>query len=51
MKGLKSFAKNLEKDTTIVFKNVEIHGSHHQRSEQTNTSLAQNRPISCRKSC
>lgn len=50
MKGLKSFAKNLEKDTTIVFKNVEIHGfASPDGSEQTNTSLAQNRQSAAEK--
>lgn len=50
MKGLKTFSKNLEKDTVLTFKNVEIHGfASPDGSEQTNTTLAQNRQAAAEK--
>ena len=50
MKGLKTFAKNLEKDTTIKFKNVEIQGyASPDGTEETNNTLAQNRQIAAEK--
>jgi len=50
MKGLKTFAKNLEKDSTIKFKNVEIQGyASPDGTEETNNTLAQNRQIAAEK--
>lgn len=50
MKGLKTFAKNLKKDSTIKFKNVEIQGyASPDGSEATNNTLAQNRQLAAEK--
>ena len=50
MKGLKTFAKNIEKDSSITFKNIEIQGfASPDGSEQGNTALAQNRQIAAEK--
>jgi len=50
MKGLKTFAKNLEKDTVLTFKNVEIHGfASPDGSEAFNNNLAQGRQTAAEK--
>jgi outer membrane protein OmpA-like peptidoglycan-associated protein/Tfp pilus assembly protein PilF len=50
MKGLKTFAKNIEKDSSITFRNIEIQGyASPDGSEQGNSTLAQNRQVAAEK--